>query len=194
MKKLKNIITAINFKYLSILFVIGITISTICLFDKNFVPNLVDSIKNTLQSTKPTEELFDDTSGVKLVSVLFGENSCIVTTTPLDYDLNLNNYKNFTNSNGYITVIGLNEILYAPYGGIIKLEELCDGLTQITLYHNDNFRTIFSGNFGVGIKDGDLIQKGQPMAFVNGDMQFYLEMDGDIINIFENSGEMLWKE
>ena len=194
MKKIRNIITTINFKTLSIFLIIAISLSSVCIIDKKFMSNLVDSIKNTLQSTKPTEELFDDTSEVKLVSVLFGENSCIVTTTPLDYDLNLKNYQNFINNNGYITVLGVNDILYAPYSGIIKIDNLSDGIIQITLCHNEKFRTIFSGNFGMGIMSGELIKKGQPLAFINGDMQFYIEMNGEILDIFDNSGELLWKE
>ena len=191
MKKFANIITYIKLKHILIVLSILICGLTLGLIDRGFWNNLTDSIKTTLESTKPTEELFDDTSGVKLINVLFGDNSCLVSTTPIDYDLQFSNYDNFINNNGVVTIIGANGILYAPYGGEITVNNLVDNVTEITINHGNNLYTIFSGKFGLGVKTGDFVLKGQPLALILGDTSFYIKQGTQIIDNFINSEESL---
>lgn len=191
MKSFKNIIAVLKLKYIFVALVIVICCMSINLIDRTFWNNLVESVRTTLESTKPTEELFDDTGGVKLISVLFKEDSCLVSTTPIDYDLQISNFDNFVNEQGCITIIGASGILYAPYQGEIKIDNLVDNITQITIIHSNNLSTVFSGEFGLGIKDGQKVQKGQPLAIMLSDMQFYIIQGDEILNNYDSSGEEL---
>ena len=194
MKSFRNIFATIKLKNIFFVIIIGICCLTINVIDRSFWDNLVESIKTTLESAKPTEELFDDTSGVKLVSVLFKENSCLVSTEPIDYDLQLTDYENFINDSGIITVIGAKGILYAPFKGEIEITELVDNFTQITIKHSEDLCTVFSGKFGLGIKNGDNVRKGQPLALMLSDMQFYLKQGDEIIDNFNSSGDEKWND
>ena len=194
MKRFRNVITTLKLKNIFFVIIVAICCLAVNLIDRSFWDDLVQSIKTTLESAKPTEELFDDTSGVKLVSVLFKENSCLVSTAPIDYDLQLTDYENFVNDDGFITIIGAKGILYAPYKGEIEITELVDNLTQITIKHSDDLCTVFSGKFGLGIKNGDIVKKGQPLALMLSDMQFYIKQGDDIVDNFDSSGEVLWND
>ena len=194
MKRFRNFITTLKLKNIFFVIIVAICCLTVNLIDRSFWDNLVESIKTTLESAKPTEELFDDTSGVKLVSVLFKENSCLVSTEPIDYDLQLTDYENFINDSGIITVIGAKGILYAPFKGEIEITELVDNFTQITIKHSEDLCTVFSGKFGLGIKNGDNVRKGQPLALMLSDMQFYLKQGDEIIDNFNSSGDEKWND
>ena len=187
MKTFKNIFAVLKLKNIFALIVVVIICFSINLLDKNFWNNIMESIKTTLESTKPTEQLFDDTGGVKLVSILFNENSCLVSTTPIDYDLKFDNYDNIVNDNGIITIVGASGLLYAPYYGEISVNKLVDNLTQITIKHSNNLETIFSGVFGLGIKSGEVVEKGQPIALMLSDMQFYIKQNQTIVDNYDKS-------
>ncbi len=187
MKTFKNIFAVLKLKNIFALIVVVIVCFSINLLDKNFWNNIMESIKTTLESTKPTEQLFDDTGGVKLVSILFNENSCLVSTTPIDYDLKFDNYDNIVNDNGIITIVGASGLLYAPYYGEISVNKLVDNLTQIIIKHSNNLETIFSGVFGLGIKSGEVVEKGQPIALMLSDMQFYIKQNQTIVDNYDKS-------
>ncbi len=193
MKKFVNIITYIKLKYVFYILTIAVCILSVGLIDKSFWSNLSDSIKTTLESTKPTEELFDDTSGVKLINVLFGENSCLVSTTPIDYDLKFAYYDNIVNNDGIMTVVGASGILYSPYAGTVDINHFTDGNCELIIDHGNNLHSVFSGQLGIGVKVGDYVQKGQPIALLLGDIQYYLKQGSDIIDNIESSGDAIWQ-
>ena len=193
MKNSNNFFWTIKFRYIFLAMIVIVACLAINLLDKNFFKNLTSSIRNTLQSTKPTEELFDDTGGVKLVSVLFGENSCIVSTMPLDYDLKLSQYSKLENNNGIILVKQASGVLYAPTDGEIKIKRLENGLNELTIKHSSNFATVFTGDFNVGVKEGQFVEKNYPIALLVGDLEFYLKLNDDIIESFDFNEESLWQ-
>lgn len=193
MKIFQNFFCIIKYKYIFLSSVIVFCFLCLNLFNNQFLDHLAQGIKYTLQSTKPTEELFDDTGEVKLVSVLFGEESCVVSTMPLDYDLKLSQYSNIENFNGIIFVKEASGILYAPTFGKIKIKNLENGLNELTIHHFGNFSSIFTGNFNLGVFDGQIVDKNYPLALLTGDIEFYLELDGEIIDVYEFNGESLWQ-
>jgi len=195
MKKIKNIICSIKFRYVVLSVFVLLCVSSVSIIDKNFWGTLLDSIKTTLESTKPTEELFDDTGRVKYVSVLFDKNSCLVSAQPFDYELSFKNYDNFINNDGCITIIGCSGVLYAPSSGKVHINVLTDGVTEIQVEHNSQFVSVFAGQLGLGVKDDDFVQKGQPLAILLGDLQFFVSQNGEILDTIDFfNGETLWKE
>lgn len=195
MKKLKNIICLIKFKYIFFAVLAVTIISSFTIIDRDFWSNFANSIRTTLESTKPTEELFEDAGRVKLINVLFNHNTCLVSTEPFDYNLKLSNYDNILNNDGCITVINASGILNAPYFGKVSVKHLADGLTEIKITHNSNFCTIFSGKLGLGVNDEEYVQKGQPIALLLGDLQFFISQNDEIVNNIDFSkGEILWKD
>lgn len=195
MKRLKNIICSIRFRYIVLSVAILFCVSAVSVFDKNFWNTLVESIKTSLASTKPTEELFDDTGRVKFISVLFDKNSCLVSTQPLDYELCFADYNGVVNDDGCITIVGASGILYAPLSGEVTVTNLADNITEIQITHNSEMTSVFSGHIGIGVNDGDTIAKGQPIALLLGDLQFFITQAGEIVDTIDFSeGEILWKE
>lgn len=195
MNKLKNIICTFKIKYFILTCLILIVALSISFINKNFWNTLLDSIKTTLESAKPTEELFDDTGRVKYVSVLFDKNSCLVSIQPVDYELSFYNYDNFFNDNGCITILGASGVLYAPYDGTIHIKNLTDGVVELEIEHNSQFKSFFAGQFGLGVKNNDYVKKGQAIAILLGDLQFFMSQDDEIIDSIDfSNGELLWKE
>ncbi len=195
MKIIKNIICSIKFKYILLSVFVLICASSISFIDKNFWNTLLDSVKTTLESTKPTEELFDDTGRVKYISVLFDKNSCLVSAQPFDYELRFQNYDNFINNDGCITIVGASGILYAPSSGKVHINALTDGVTEIKIEHNSQFMSVFAGQIGLGVNNDVFVQKGQPLAILLGDLQFFVLQNGEILDSIDfSNGEMLWKE
>lgn len=195
MKRLKNFICSIKIKYIMLSVFVLLCASVVTIVDKNFWNTLVDSVKTSLESTKPTEELFDDTGRVKFISVLFDKNSCLVSTQPLDYQLTFNDYSGVVNDDGCITIVGASGILYSPLDGKISIKKLSDGITEVKIEHTSTLASVFSGQIGIGVNDGERIEKGQPLALLLGDLQFFLTQGDEIIDSIDFSeGEILWKE
>lgn len=195
MKRIKNIICSIKFRYILISLIVLMCAMSISFIDRNFWNTLLNSVKTTLESTKPTEELFDDTGKVKYISVLFDKNNCLVSAQPFDYELCFKNYNNFINNDGCITIVGASGILYAPASGKVRICALTDGVAEIKIEHTSQFVSVFAGQIGLGVKDDVFVQKGQPLAILFGDLQFFVSQNGEILDSLDfSNGEILWKE
>ena len=171
--------------------IFGINITKI-----DFVEKLMLSLKISIESSKPTEELFDDTGKVKLINVLFPEQYKQVSSAFLNIELKLDEYASITSNDGVLTLVKPNGLLYAPESGVVSVKNLSDGVSEIALCHNAGFSSFFSGHIGAGIRNGQYVQKGMPIALLCGDnIEFFITGNDEIItSLAFHEGELLWRE
>lgn len=164
------------------------------LLNFSFSKDFLNSLKNTIQTLKPTEELFDDNGGVRLVSILFPITSTQVNSQILNFKFKIDSYDNAVSNDGVITLNNPSGLLYANESGYIQIESLNNEYDELKIKHNLGTESVYSGKFIFGVKDGQYVEKGEPLAVVlSPKLEFYITNNGEIIStLVISQGELSW--
>ncbi len=154
----------------------------------------LNSLKKTIQTLKPTEELFDDNGGVRLVSILFPITSTQVSNQILNFKFKIDYYDSALSNDGVIQLNNPSGLIYANESGYIHLEYLNQECDELKIVHNLGTESVYSGKFIFGVKDGQYVEKGEPLAVVLSPiLEFYITNNGEIIStLVINQGELSW--
>ena len=198
-KKIEKVVKKTNKTGFALL--VTVLSSLIILFSLNISSHQISrdflqSIKETVETVKPTEELFDDSGGVKLVSILFPITTREVSNQLLNFKFKLDGYDNYSSNGGLITFYNPSGIIYASESGNVKITEVDDDCDELKIIHALNTETIYSGKFIFGVKDGQYIEKGAPLAVVlSPKLEFCITNNGEIISeISLVQGELVWRD
>jgi len=160
-----------------------------------FAKNFIHSLQKTIETIKPTEELFNDSGAVKLVSVLFPMSSIEVSSQIANFSLNIDDYENCKNDNGVLTFENANGLIYAGESGVVHIKEIDDENDELVIQHGMGIESVFCGKFNLGVSDGQYVSKGEPLCMIAGeDLQFYISFNNLIFTDLEYvNGEFVWK-
>lgn len=180
------------------IFTLSFIVSLFCLNLLNlpFSRDFLKSLKTTIQTLKPTEELFDDNGGVRLVSILFPITSTQVSNQILNFKFKIDSYDDAISNDGIITLNNPSGILYANENGCIHIEYLNQECDELRIAHTLGTESVYSGKFIFGVKDGQYVEKGEPLAVVlSPKLEFYIMNNGEIIStLIINQGELSWTD
>lgn len=184
------------FFYFSLIFSCFIFLFCLEISSLKISKDFLQSLKQTIQTVKPTEELFDDNGGVKLVSILFPVSSQEVNSQILNFKFKVEQYDTALNNDGIITLFNPSGLIYATESGCVTITELSDEVDELKIEHALGIETVYSGKFIFGVKDNEFVQKGQPLAVIlSPKLEFFITHNDEILqNISLVQGELVWQD
>ena len=172
----------------------------LCLFTFN-VLFIMDAINTpftnkalyTIQSIfkKPTDELFDDGSEVFFVNWLLNipvDDGKVEFVSPVKHS-------NYTKSNGTLVINNAGKVVYATERGkISKLEYNDSGYKYMEITHPSGYVSCYNNLDFVGVVLGDSVTSGQLLGSSEGDLEFSIQKNNNIIDIDINGGVIVLNE